>query len=74
MPVYRCFVDLLYCHESILWPSVRAVGDAFICHLNIDSSIEAQKETKKKEQAFTYVHFILKGKKKVETFIQCRVP
>jgi len=68
MPVYWCFVDVLYCHESTSWPSVRAVGDAFICHLNTNSSIEAQKETMKKEQAFTYVHFIKKGRKPVETF------
>ena len=53
MPVYRCFVEVLYCHESTFWPSVRAVGDSFIGHLNTDSSIEAQKETWKKEQAFT---------------------
>ena len=58
MPVYRCFVEVLYCHESTVWPSVRAVGDAFSWLLNTDSSIEAQKETRKKEQAFTYVHSI----------------
>ena len=69
MPVYWCFVGVFYCNESTSWPSVRVVGDAFICHLNTDSSIEAQKETREKEQAFTDVHFVLKGKEKVETSI-----
>jgi methionine salvage enolase-phosphatase E1 len=58
MPVYRYFSKYFAAMKVLFGQAYGQLEDAFSRHLNTDSSIEAQNETRQKEQTFAYVHFV----------------
>jgi hypothetical protein len=69
MPVSLCSLKYFTPMRSAFWPSVWAAGIGVRRSMCMVSSIQAANESLQKKQAFTYMHYVKSGPRKVETLV-----